>query len=353
MSIMANYWAENGWHITLITLAAPSTDFYSITPNVTRVGLDMLTNSNNPLFAIRNNIIRIFRLRRAIRATTPDSVICFMDRMNIITSLALVGTGIPLILSERTDPAHHQIGNFWEVMRKLCYPLASTLVVQSETVKSWFEKTISNLSIVVIPNPVLPVVTTTESLESLRSYLNLSENCRIIVAMGRLGQEKGFDILIKSFSDIATSNNNWHLVIFGEGALRRKLQNLIEHLNISSRIHLPGRISNPSTYLKQADIFVMSSRYEGFPNALCEAMACGLPVISTDCPSGPREIIRDGIDGILVTCEDRNALAQAMNKLMNDEIERKHLSNNATEVLERFAIKKVMGMWEQSLKTGK
>ncbi|MCH2244480.1 MAG: glycosyltransferase, partial [Crocosphaera sp.] len=141
----------------------------------------------------------------------------------------------------------------------------------------------------------------------------------------------------------------WSLIILGEGSFRSELECLSQSLDIVNSVHFLGRVKNPYEYLQQADIFVMSSRFEGFPNALCEAMACGLPVISTDCPSGPPEIIRDGIDGILVKNEDIEALAKAMTTLISDEEKRQKLGNAAKEITQRFDLDKIMGMWGSEL----
>jgi glycosyltransferase involved in cell wall biosynthesis len=152
-----------------------------------------------------------------------------------------------------------------------------------------------------------------------------------------------------AFAQLKERHPNWNLTILGEGPLRQVLESLRDQLGLTSRVFLLGYVRDTYYYLKKADLFVMCSRFEGFPNALCEAMACGIPVISTDCPSGPREIIRSGENGLLVQPEDVNALALAMDSLMSDEKERKRLGSRAVEVIERFSLEKIMRMWEEVL----
>ena len=168
--------------------------------------------------------------------------------------------------------------------------------------------------------------------------------------MGRLVREKGFDLLLKAFSTVKKSYPEWSLTILGEGSLRSELECLSQSLDIVNSVHFLGRVKNPYEYLQQADIFVMSSRFEGFPNALCEAMACGLPVISTDCPSGPPEIIRDGVDGILVKNENVEALTEAMSHLISDEKQRQKLGNAAKAITQRFNLDNIMDVWNKLLK---
>jgi len=168
--------------------------------------------------------------------------------------------------------------------------------------------------------------------------------------MGRLVEQKGFDILVEAFSRCATKHSDWSLVILGEGPQRTRLEAAAAELGIGDRVHLVGQVREPDTILKGADLFVLSSRYEGFPNALVEAMACELPVVSTDCSSGgPRDIIRDGVDGILVPPRDVEALASAMDRLMADQDGRQRLGKSAAEVVERFSTTRVMKVWDDLL----
>jgi glycosyltransferase involved in cell wall biosynthesis len=174
---------------------------------------------------------------------------------------------------------------------------------------------------------------------------------KVIVAMGRLDHQKGFDILLDAFSRVRDRCPEWRLHIFGEGPLRTELEELVDKLGLTASVRLPGWTQDPFSEFKHGDLFVLSSRFEGFPNVLCEAMACGMPVIATDCPRGPREIVRPGVDGLLVPPEDVHALALAMHRLMCDEVERRRLASRAAEVASRFAPDKVMGLWEELLST--
>lgn len=347
MSTMANYWAQKGWEVTLITLGSRESDFYALGDGVKRVALDLLVKSTNPLSAMKNNLARVMRLRKSICESKPDAVISFIDRTNVLTLLAVIGLGLNVVISERTDPAVHRIGKVWDVLRKLTYPRASAIVVQSATVQNWLKRTIRKTVVNVIPNPI--------SLKELtgmpdKDAPGIKENSeKILMAMGRLGPEKGFDLLIKAFFKTARRYPDWRLLILGEGNERKSLEGLIKELGLTGRVFLPGRVRNPVHFLKQADIFAMSSRREGFPNALLEAMACGLPVISFDCPSGPRELIRNGIDGLLVPSEDIDALADAIAMLIENERMRSRLAFSATDVLERFGMEKVMTMWEKTI----
>jgi glycosyltransferase involved in cell wall biosynthesis len=158
--------------------------------------------------------------------------------------------------------------------------------------------------------------------------------------MGRMDNSKGFDLLLHAFAECARKHPDWTLRIIGEGPDRAQLRMLVHRLDLESLVRLDTIVADPASAFMSADLFVLSSRFEGFPNVLLEAMACGLPVISFDCPSGPGEIIRDGVDGILVPPNDR---------LMGAENERKRLAACAIQVTERFSLSKVVGMWREVL----
>jgi glycosyltransferase involved in cell wall biosynthesis len=168
-----------------------------------------------------------------------------------------------------------------------------------------------------------------------------------IVSVGRLANEKGIDLLLQAFSQIHLQFSEWSLTIWGEGPERATLEKLRGRLGLAGCVHFPGRTQTPFKEMRESDLFVLPSRYEGFPNALLEAMVCDLPVISFDCPSGPREIIRPDVDGVLVPPKNVNALAEAMSRLMGNAALRNELAKRASEVVQRFSMEKVMGQWEE------
>ena len=343
MSIMANYWAAHDWDITLITLSSDSGDWYELHPKVKRIGLNLLSNSKHVGEAMRYNLQRVRGLRRELRRLRLQAVISFVDEPNVLTLMASIGLGIPVIVSERIDPRHYTVGAAWNVLRSLLYRRADALVVQSNALRNWAHSFVREGNVHVIPNPVNPRLNGSK-------YHSISRGSGLTVAaMGRLTRQKGFDLLLRAFHLAAKKHDGWSLIILGEGEERPSLEALTNELGLSRRVSMPGLVQESGRILNGVDLFVLSSQYEGFPNALLEAMACGVAVISTDCNSGPREIIRDGVDGVLVPPDNVEALASAMDRLMANQPERQRLGARAVEVTERFSIGTIMKKWEDLL----
>lgn len=341
--LLSQGFIDKGHEVTVVTLDRKETDFYNLPVGTSRIALSLIGKSYNSIHAIWNNIYRLSRLRQAICSTQPDLVISFMAGTNILTILSLLKTGLPIIITEHCDPRLYSSGKIWNRFRHFIYPYADKIVSVSEGVNDAFNwLPIHKKS--VIYNPFLPYK---EDQSNIQLPPGIDPEKQWIMSMGRLTSQKGFDLLLSAFHKIAQQHQNWQLIILGQGELRDKLEKTKEDLGLSSRVILAGTVKNPSFLLKRAKLFVMSSRFEGFPMAHGEALACGLPVIATDCPSGPREIIRDGIDGLLVPNEDVSALATAMERLMSDEQELNQLAANASDVTQRFSLEKVMGMWEE------
>lgn len=345
-SIMANYWARKGWQITLLTFDDGTTPpFYHLDSVISHYSLKLTKESSNPLTAIHHNLSRLRRLRSAIRQSKPDCVLSFMDQANVLTLLATEGLRIPVIVVEQIFPPAQDIGLAWNKLRDWTYPRAFRVVGVTKRALSDFKPRIQSRSCV-IHNPVLPSAVISDQPE--QKLLGRPS----LLSVGRLVEQKGHDLLLRAFAELRDRHADWSLTILGEGRRRQELEALSHDLKIAERVKLPGRVSNPDQFLRQADIFIMASRYEGFPMALGEAMACGLPVIATDCPTGPREMIRNGVDGVLVPNEDVAALASAMDRLMGDEALRHNLGSRASEITERFGLEKAMRMWEEVLERG-
>jgi glycosyltransferase involved in cell wall biosynthesis len=344
ISIMANHWAQAGWPVTLLTFdEASAPPFYDLDSRIRLVPLGIYRASSNPAAAVASNLKRIKALRRAIRDSEPDVVISFLTFVNSLVLLATRGLGVPVVVSERNEPQMDPIGPAWKWLRRCTYSFATRLVTQTERGRESFPPAIQART-TVIPNPVprfQPVDRATPSFTLARPAL---------VSMGSFHPKKGFDLLLRAFARLKDRHPDWMLTIIGDGPLRTQIESLRDALGLKDRVHLPGRVKTPNHVLMQADLFVLSSRWEGWPMALAEAMACGLPVIATDCRTGPREMIHHGVDGLLVPPEDVDALEDAMDSLMADESKRKQLASRAVEVAERFEPHKVMGMWEELLR---
>jgi GalNAc-alpha-(1->4)-GalNAc-alpha-(1->3)-diNAcBac-PP-undecaprenol alpha-1,4-N-acetyl-D-galactosaminyltransferase len=343
---MANHWAARGDAVTVITLSSTATDTYPLDAPVTRIALDLMRDSSGPIGALLNNWVRVRRLRDAIYRLQPDTVISFTDRMNIVTLLACRSLKVDTVVSERIDPSQQPIGFPWAWMRRRSYSSARALVVQTQAVRLQLEPMMRNRPIYVIPNAVDAPVGNQPAREPRRS----AEEPLRLAAMGRLAHQKGFDLLIDAFARASEGRPNWSLTILGDGPERRRLEEQIHARELEPRVHLAGWIYDPVTVLRNCDAFVLSSRFEGFPNALLEAMALGLPAISFDCPSGPAEIIRHEVDGLLVPGEDVAALAAAIRRTLSNEEFRERLGAEAVRVVERFSVERYFARWDAVLR---
>jgi glycosyltransferase involved in cell wall biosynthesis len=340
---MAHYWSNKGHSIEIMTLQPKdNVPFYELDDALIHSPLSLAGESNNVIQFLTNNLRRTRVIRAAIRRSKPDVVISLMDRVNVLVLLASIGLGIPVIVCEHNDPAHYSIGGRgWELLRGLTYSRADSVVVLTNKALSYFGPRIRRRALV-IPNGI--------SLPAEAIALSSCQRCNHkIISLGRLAEQKGFDYLLQAFSQVHPKFPQWSLTIWGEGPERATLETLRERLGLGACVHLPGTTQSPFKKMRESDLFVSSSRFEGFPMVLLEAMACNLPVIGFDCPSGTREIIRHDVDGVLVPPEDVNALADAMSRLMGNALLRNQLAQRAGEVVQRFSMEKVMGQWEELL----
>jgi GalNAc-alpha-(1->4)-GalNAc-alpha-(1->3)-diNAcBac-PP-undecaprenol alpha-1,4-N-acetyl-D-galactosaminyltransferase len=344
LATLANCWVTDGHHVTVLTFAPVAHDRQCLDRAITRVALDVMSRSTTPVQAVRNNWRRLTRLRDQIQRSRPDAVISFLSTTNVLTLAATRNLRIPIVVAERIDPREEPIGAVWAGMRRLLYPTADALVVQTSDVAGWAVRLVATPKVYVIPNPVIPNEWSPET-DGAGTPEWLARPGYKVLAMGRLTRQKGFDLLLRAFAKCRLRHPAWSLVILGEGEERHRLEVLAADLGIDADVVLPGHVTEPARILRRADLFVLASRYEGFPNALLEAMACGLPVIATDCPSGPRQIVRDGVDGLLVQRESVEALAAAMQHLMSAPETRQQLSARAIDVAERFSVRNVMHQW--------
>lgn len=338
LSTMANYWAQQGRPVTLITFSPASEDHYQLHERVNRVSLEIYWRSKSNLVRMRDAITRVVRIRRAIRRSQPDVVISFVDKTNIRVLMSLLGTGIPVIVSERTNPASWSIGWVWSLARKILYRRADAVVSQTQNVRQWLSQFVDPDRVVAIPNAV--------RVPPVQRKPGAANRAGIVVAMGRMSAEKGFDLLLQAWAALGRQRDGWRLLIIGDGPLRAELEAQASDLDVAESIEFAGLVEDPEALLVQADIYVLPSRIEGFPNALLEAMSLGLAAVSFDCDSGPRDIIRPDIDGLLVPAGDVAALSAAVGRLMSDTAARERLGTAAQAVTERFSQDRIMLRWQ-------
>lgn len=340
VAILAQGWVERGNEVTLITFADTATDFYSLGTGVARRTLDWKTNVTSRLGKIFGLTSLLRKIRSAVWDSRPDVVVSFIDHTNILCLLALRGLRLPTLVCERIDPSRYRLDHWWEWLRRKTYPWAARVVVQTERVRTWCQQEIPGSNLVVVPNSV-------QLLEPINQFEERSLN---VICLGRLEPQKRFDRALHVFSQAVRRDSErfrqWKLEFLGDGSLFDELRQSAVELGIADRVVFHGRVTNPGHHLQRGSIFLLTSDFEGFPNALLEAMACGMAAISMDCCSGPREVIRHNEDGILVPDGDLTAMENSLAELMDDPGRRRRLGERAKEVCQRFSVDSVLETWE-------
>lgn len=324
VSLLANKMVERGNQVEIVCLKF--NDVYYQTDSRVKVTLAMQQT--------QNRLTEVFWLRKYLKQQKPDVVIPFTEGVYCFTILSLLGTGIPIIASERLDPA--AMSKTRKILKRLLLPFADWLVVQTQSIKDYFPKSIQKKTSIIY-NPV--------NEESLSPALPLREGRQNrIISVGRLYPQKNQAMMIRAFAKVADEFPDWQLVIYGEGPLRAELEFLVSSFKLQNRVLLPGRTEHVIEELRKSRIFCMSSDYEGMSNAMIEAICVGLPVVTTRV-SGTEELIKNCENGFLVEIGDECGLADSMFKLMSSPILVETMSLKNKKLAGQFDIDLIVGQW--------
>ncbi len=322
MSVLANIWSRQGYDVHLILLAGGGDQFYGLGDSVTVHNLGFTNNGS--INKIINELKTFIKLRNLFKQIEPDFILSFMTKYNIFTILANIYLPFDIFVSDRANLLTRR--SFIErLLKNITYKRAKGIVAQTSFAKEILEQEVGHKNIKVISNPLE------------RSELHDIPKEKIILNVGRLIPEKGQSYLLDAFANI--DNQEWKLVILGDGPLRQELENQAKLLGIFNRVEMPGSVKNVDEWLSRSEIFVFTSLSEGFPNALAEAMGAGLACISFDCNAGPRDLISDAVNGYLVPVKDQKVLTLRLKQLAVSSEMRFNLGKQAETIKEKLDAK--------------
>jgi glycosyltransferase involved in cell wall biosynthesis len=334
VNLLAHHRDRCGDEVHVISLNARlPVSFFPYSPSIQLEALGRLPSGPN----VGTTATRLMRLRRKLAAIKPDLVISFLTKINVLTCLATIGTGASVITSERNNFTVQSVNAFWRFMAPLAARRSARLVMQTVDAKNALPVNLRTKA-AVIPNPVV--------LPEVDRPAAKSGGTRF-VAVGRLERQKGFDLLVDAFEPVARGIEDASLTIHGEGSERPALEAQVERLGLSGRVYLPGTTKAPGDWISPGDIFVLSSRFEGFPNVLLEALTAGMATIAFDCPWGPGEILADRQTGVLVPAENVVALSGAMQKVGSNAGLRRQLAQAGQMAANRYSAPVIAAQWDQ------
>lgn len=333
---------ERGHEACVVSMRGGAEDFYHLPDEMRRINLDLDRRAPTAAHSVWNTLLRVRALRRVFRTEKPEVVLSMLPVNNVLTGLSIVGLGIPFVLSERVYPEGERLPV--RILQRLLYARATHFVTNSSGIDGYYHWIPQNKRKIIYNIPA--------SVDREDGEVALHPTAtRHIVSMGRFVMQKNFPLLLKAFAELSDEFPEWGLTIIGDGILFEETKFQVHEMGLQERVHLPGSISNPFPSLKAADIFAFPSNFEGLPNAVLEAMSCGLPVVTTDYWGEPRDLIREGVDGFIVPRDDVGGLTTALRDLMNDAKKRKTMGLNARQVLQRFTENEIIDEWEALLQS--
>ena len=326
ISLLANDFARSDWSVHIALLLDDK-----IENNIEdSIQIHNVVHKENRLLAA-NKWIK--ELRSVILDVKPDVIVSFVGRINLITLLAAKGLNVPVLVSERNDPLHDSRTSFELYLCKKAYRKADLVVFQTEYQSKCFKKYCKNKS-VIIGNPLLTHVYEGE------------HPSKDIICVGKLRNQKNHLMMIKAFSQVASAFPDINVHIYGEGVLRKELEQAINDYNLAGRAHLEGNSTDIFQIMQKNEYFVMCSNYEGLSNALLEALASGMICISTAW-DGVEDVIVDGNNGYLVPVSDVNALAKKLTFVLNND--NSDIRKNAIETGNKYSCGTVLSQWHQAI----
>ena len=337
MSILANEWHRHGEEVRFFLTGTPAESWYPLD-----AGIEIVSDFEAAQKVRIEQFIHIREIRKECTRWKPDAVISFYNDICALAAIAIRGLHIPLIYSERNDP--NRVNQRWidKFYRKIVERKPDRFVFQTEGARRCYPDKVQRKSIVLLN----PMNTTSFPMH------DYEDEEKTIVSVGRLEPQKNQRLLIDAFSLIQDRLPDYRLVSYGEGHLRDQLEDQIQKKNMQNCVFLPGAKTGIQDYIRKASLFVLSSDYEGLPNALIEAMAIGLPCISTDCsPGGARELIQNGKNGLLVPCGDAAKLAAAMEEMVLNRKLATECGKNAREIQNIVEYSAIAKEWMSFLKT--
>lgn len=329
---LASYLAQKGHQVEILTMSETE-ETYELDKKVTIKTLLPLSKRKNKLW---NMVIRFPKFWRYLKTTNNDVYIVMLPKTIIMLLSFKWMTKAKIIAAERADPAAYS--NKIARLLRICASKADGFVFQTEEALTWYGKTLQKVKTKVIPNAINPIF--------IRPYYT-GERKKVIAGVGRLNEQKNFALLINAFAMLASDFKDYKLIIYGKGEKKKELENLAAGYGLQDRILFPGNIRNIAEEMEKNSVFVLSSNYEGMPNALMEAMALGLPCISTDCPvGGPKYLIKNGVNGLLVPIKNKEAMAMAIRKILTDPEKALKMGSEATKISNELSPDKIYSQWE-------